>query len=78
MTYYTDEGVHRDAAVRKAVRNPSAFPHPHSQQQSGMTLRDYFAGQCMQALLTRGDDTNRPAIAEWAYMMADAMLKERA
>jgi hypothetical protein len=78
MTQYTYESVRRDAAVREAVRNPPAFPHPHVLQQSGMTLRDYFAGQCMQALLTRGDDTNRPAIAEWAYMMADAMLKERA
>jgi len=46
-------------------------------QEAGMTLRDHFAGLAMQACLARGDDTNRPGIAEWSYSMADAMLKER-
>lgn len=41
-------------------------------------LRDEFAGLAMQACLARGDDTNRPGIAEWAYCMADAMLNARA
>lgn len=44
----------------------------------GMTVRDYFAAKAMQACLARGDDTNRPGIAEWAFAMADAMLKARA
>jgi hypothetical protein len=34
-------------------------------------------GAAMQAAITRGDDFNRPGIAEWSYSMADAMLKER-
>ncbi len=66
----------------------AAFPSPgvvvddyatHRQQGAyeGMTLRDYFAAKAMQACLARGDDTNRPGIAEWAYCMADAMLKAR-
>jgi hypothetical protein len=44
----------------------------------GMTLRDYFAAKAMQAFLDRqryslSDET----IAEWAYAIADAMLKAR-
>jgi hypothetical protein len=46
-------------------------------QHEGMTLLDHFAGLAMQACLARGDDTNRPGIAEWSYTMAEAMLKER-
>jgi hypothetical protein len=58
----------------------------HSEQQgkdypdyseAGMTLRDYFAAKAMQAVIARGDDTNRPGMAEWSYAMADAMLKAR-
>lgn len=46
----------------------------------GMTLRDYFAAKVVQGMYanyepwTEGDDK----LAEWAYCMADAMLKERA
>jgi hypothetical protein len=46
-------------------------------QHEGMTLLDHFAGLAMQACLARGDDSNRPGIAEWSYSMAEAMLKER-
>ena len=40
----------------------------------GMSLRDYFAGKAMQALAQGNyfDATSRQA-----YMMADAMLRER-
>ena len=37
----------------------------------------YFAAKAMQAVIARGDDTNRPGMAEWSYAMADAMLRER-
>jgi hypothetical protein len=47
------------------------------QTEPGMTLRDYFAAKAMQAVIARGDDTNRPGMAEWSYAMADAMLKAR-
>ena len=47
-------------------------------QHEGMTLLDHFAGLAMQACLARGDDSNRPGIAEWSYSMAEAILKERA
>lgn len=53
--------------------SPTGLP----QQTEVMTMRDCFASAAMQAVITRGDDSNRPGIAEWAYSMADAMLKER-
>ena len=39
-----------------------------------MTLRDYFAAKAMQGLLA---DWNACKCAEYAYEMADAMLKAR-
>ena len=45
-----------------------------------MTLRDHYAGLAMQGLLTAeivGDYSN-DHVAEIAYVIADAMLKERA
>jgi len=44
-----------------------------------MTLRDHYAGLAMQGLLTAeivGDYSN-DHVAEIAYVIADAMLKER-
>ena len=40
----------------------------------GLTIRDYFAGQVLTANLV-WDDIDK--IANGAYLMADAMLKER-
>ncbi len=61
-----------------------AFPYPFYDEKGhcidgieGMTLRDYFAAKAMQAVIARGDDTNRPGMAEWSYAMAEAMLKAR-
>ena len=54
-----------------------AFPLKGPSMQSdacGMTLRDYFAAKAMQAL-THGNYFD--ATARQAYMMADAMLRER-
>lgn len=45
-----------------------------------LTLRDHFAGLAMQGLLTAeivGDYSNEH-VAEIAYLIANAMLKERA
>jgi len=53
----------------------AAFPLAHSYLiQSGMSLRDYFAGKAMQAL-AQGNYFD--ATARQAYMIADAMLKAR-
>jgi len=48
-----------------------------------MTLRDYFAAKAMQGWLsTYGDDQGideiyEESVAEFAYVMADAMMKAR-
>ena len=52
-------------------------------RQHGMTLRDHFAALAMQALVASrtslpGDEEGRRMIAVEAYMVADAMLVERA
>lgn len=46
---------------------------------NGMTLRDYFAGKAMQALLTRETRISEDAMlyAGAAYDVADAMMKAR-
>jgi hypothetical protein len=47
-------------------------------EQSGMTLRDYFAAKAMQAILSNpdyGDEDD--SLASAAYYVADAMLKAR-
>ena len=61
-----------------------AFPFSPSdvstiKPQLGMTLRDYFAGQAMNALiLERADWKYAPeTLAKYAYAQADAMLKAR-
>ena len=58
-----------------------AFPpfHDPNTHTYGMTLRDYFAGQAMNALiLERADWKYAPeTLAKYAYAQADAMLKAR-
>jgi hypothetical protein len=64
--------------------NIPAFPHvqlrdPTTQfTQTGMTLRDYFAGQVLNGLFS-GNNAGGPidALAERAYIYADAMLEVR-
>jgi len=62
------------------MNNEKAFPNPHLRDDSGITMRDYFAAKAMQALLSDSDwrqdmDIKDTALA--AYKTADAMLKER-
>lgn len=63
---YIDNGSGLDWAVR---------------EQSGMTLRDYFAAKAMQgilsATLTPNTIWSQDDAAETAYNVADAMLKAR-
>jgi hypothetical protein len=56
-----------------------AFPSPHRTDETGMTLRDYFATKAMQAFLTRETkfSENLMMYAGAAYDVADAMLKAR-
>ena len=61
-----------------------AFPRPGDfQPQTGMTLRDYFAAKAMHGWLSTYPTNHGPeevyedGVAEFAYRMADAMLKAR-
>ena len=49
--------------------------------ENGMTLRDYFAAKAMQGLLSAGQaelDAPDDRLANWAYVLADAMIKAKA
>ena len=61
-----------------------AFPSGHNPktgtQESGMTLRDYFAGRVMEYNLKRLSEISHEYhlnVARNCYLMADAMLKAR-
>jgi hypothetical protein len=58
-----------------------AFPTPRYERGDmyslGMTLRDYFAAKAMQAWLVGVDEPGEGRCADFAYRMADAMLKAR-
>jgi len=60
----------------------SAFPFenmPDGRVWSGMTLRDYFAGQALVGIIA-SDCSDKMAVeprAKLAYRIADAMLAER-
>jgi hypothetical protein len=56
-----------------------AFPRPF-EGATGMTLRDYFAAAALTGLIASNDEgagDRLTEIPEYAYQIADAMLKER-
>lgn len=58
-----------------------AFPFDHKMGDCarGMTLRDYFAARALSLLVPASKLSEGPEIiARSAYLVADAMLKERA
>ena len=65
--------------------NESAFPWQIDNGETmrghkGMTLRDYFAGRAMQAIIGREDNrftTTLDFVSAKAYQYADAMMKAR-
>jgi hypothetical protein len=64
------------------TNNEPAFPQSKDDNQfcSGMTLRDYFAGQAMTSLLSLYYDRGQlfaDQVTEQAYQMADAMMEAR-
>ena len=59
---------------RNTSRDP--FATPKDVAFSGMTLRDYFAGQAITMCL-KDMNLGYDAWAEEAYAIADAMLRER-
>jgi hypothetical protein len=68
-----------DQLGKSALNGGPAFPIPAIAKNGvafvsapGMTLRDYFAAKAMQCL-----PAPQQNLAELAYKIADAMLKER-
>lgn len=59
--------------------NPPAFPtkQPLSSDFLGLTMLDHFAGLAMQGMLAASENYQTSELAEYAYQVADAMLKER-
>lgn len=58
--------------------NEAAFPNPHLRDGSGMTIRDVYAGLAMLGFISINDlDLTHDDYARLAYLLADAMLKER-
>ena len=64
-------------------QNPPAFPTVSNARPEhvGMSLRDYFAGQCLVGVINEAK--NEPGglllhqVAELAYELSDAMLEAR-
>lgn len=61
-----------------------AFPTYESDREghlyctgAGMTMRDYFAAKALQGLVTRPGGIDPRQDAEFAYMIADAMIRAR-
>jgi hypothetical protein len=57
--------------------NIPAFPRTQWPNETGMTLRDYFAAKVLQGLLASGLDQPKFEFARKSYEMADEMLKAR-
>jgi len=61
-----------------------AYPFIHknptsgiTESEEGMDLRDYFACQAMQGMLVGNQYFDDQVMAQAAYQLADAMLKQR-
>ena len=62
--------------MKKDETGGAAFPHVSTHMdRTGMTLRDYFAGQVISGLL---EVFSPHEAAAMAYSQADAMIAERA
>ena len=66
------------------MNNPPAFPSGYDVPENpGMTLRDYFAAKAMQGIFASNTEHDHEdshifdAVAEAAYLQADAMMKAR-
>ena len=72
---------HTDQSLAFPCFLPGKTPNDDDIFFTGMTMRDYFAGQALIAIVTssrmRGEERTESGIAEEAYVFADIMLAER-
>lgn len=74
---FSDENLE---SITAPCKNDGEIAFPESDARGkvasgeGMTLRDYFAGQALIAILTRHSDNDS---AKRCYLIADAMMKAR-
>lgn len=54
-----------------------AFPPSLPGYNHGMSIRDFFAANAMQGMLSAGSISPYKAISVWAYQVADEMLAAR-
>lgn len=68
-----------DALLEPAFPGPAQSSVPHD-LHTGMTLRDWFAGQAMAPLITMygQDSPDDELMTREAYQIADAMMAARA
>jgi hypothetical protein len=62
------------------MNDQPAFPRTQWPNETGMTLRDYFAAKAMGGVISATEaliKIDEPHLAMWSYKMADAMLKAR-
>jgi len=55
----------------------NAFPNSNRTDETGMSLRDYFAAKAMQGLLASDVNASLKVFANQAYAVADAMMEAR-
>lgn len=86
MTKNTGGPAFPSGVVRKTRQRPNdpgsdfIISDTVEAKNPGLTLRDYFAAKAMQASATNETGANGFTFeqrAEWAYLQADAMIKER-
>lgn len=59
------------------MKHEPAFPTTLDLDHPGMSLRDWFAGQALSALAGMYGTFDPDVISDWAYHLADEMLKRR-
>lgn len=57
--------------------NHDVIPAGTACQYRGLTMRDWFAGKAMQGMLAASENYPTPELADYAYQVADAMLRAR-
>lgn len=62
------------------MKNKVELAFHKTEYGDGVSMRDYFAAKAMQGSLANnvdGDEWGSENISQWAYKVADAMMKER-